>query len=184
MNRAAATAEATRSAEANRKRRACKPGSVPLSGPPPSISSGGLPPDPRGQPMDFAKAHRAFARASCSPLLGLARSEACRAAAVADDAVGSYPAFSPLPSALASGGMFSVALSVPREGLRALGRSGLRERPGVTRRCALVSPDFPPRGAAGLSADGRLATAARPALIYSSESSIDESLSPSSESSS
>ncbi len=38
-------------------------------------------------------------RGSSPPLLGLARSEACRAVVVADDAVGSYPAISPSPTA-------------------------------------------------------------------------------------
>ena len=63
-------------------------------------------------------------------LLGFAPDEVCRAVTVARTAVGSYPTVSPLPG-LAVGGLFSVALSV-----------ALR-RPGVTRRHALRSPDFP-----------------------------------------
>ncbi len=50
---------------------------------------------------------------------------------VAGSAVGSYPTFSPLPLAEASGGLLSVALSV-----------ALR-RPGVTWQSALWSSDFP-----------------------------------------
>src|SRR5579864_7448060 len=50
---------------------------------------------------------------------------------VAGGAVGSYPTFSPLPSACARGGLFSVALSV-----------ALR-RPGVTWQSTRWSSDFP-----------------------------------------
>ena len=43
-------------------------------------------------------------------LFGLAPGDACRAVSVATDAVGSYPAVSPLPDPLrAIGGLFSVA---------------------------------------------------------------------------
>jgi len=138
---------------------------------------------PRGLPADLVEALRASTlklplratsrlgpselrrRASRPPLLGLARSEACRAASVAGGAVGSYPAISPLPGlafrpadgagrfraprvsegrALA-GRYLSVALSVAPAGTRS-SRSGPSSwRPGVTRRCALMSPDFPPR---------------------------------------
>ena len=86
-------------------------------------------------------------------LFGLAPRGVCRAPDVATGAVGSYPTFSPLPSAAAiedlpevsppadhrgrcAGGIFSVALSVAEP-------SPARP-PGVTRRAALRSPDFPP----------------------------------------
>ena len=45
-------------------------------------------------------------------LFGLAPDGVLRASAIALGAVGSYPAFSPLPPAEADGGLFSVALSV------------------------------------------------------------------------
>jgi len=48
------------------------------------------------------------------------------------------------------GGIFSVALSVPRP--RRF--RGLAESPGVTRRCALMSPDFPPGKTPKGSPDG------------------------------
>jgi len=86
-------------------------------------------------------------------LLDFAPDEVYRAGLVAPPAVGSCPTFSPLPWALTFGqapefafgkrpghffksmvlgGLFSVALSVASR------------RPGVTRRHALRSPDFPP----------------------------------------
>ncbi len=68
-------------------------------------------------------------------LRGLAPDGVCRAARVAADAVGSYPAISPLPSArrmARDGGFFSVALS------------SAFPPPGVIRHRALWSSDFPP----------------------------------------
>jgi hypothetical protein len=110
-------------------------------------------------------------RASSSPLLGLARSEACHAAGVAAGAVGSYPAFSPLPKAARTIGsrsprryVFCGALC-PREAPFGASRS-----PGVTRRCALVSPDFPPRRPRPKPEAG--ATAARPALMKSCRTGV------------
>src|SRR5579884_2509312 len=47
-------------------------------------------------------------------LFGLAPDGVFRASAIALGAVGSYPAFSPLPAAETAGGLFSVALSVER----------------------------------------------------------------------
>jgi len=63
------------------------------------------------------------------PLLGLARSEACRAVSVAENAVGSYPTLSPLPLAAGKtggqfGGLLSVALSVAETGLKPLPAPG------------------------------------------------------------
>src|SRR5579884_15189 len=92
-------------------------------------------------------------RASPSLLFGLAPRGVSRAVSIARDAVGSYPTVSPLlafpgrsPPARGfasgrswrpanAGGLFSVALSVA-------GSSRTRP-PGVTRRVALRSPDFP-----------------------------------------
>ena len=93
-----------------------------------------------------------------------------------------------LTSTRPPGSLFSVALSV-RPSAERLSAPRFGEGPGVTRRCALVSPDFPPRRpkASGDGARGPPpATAARPAQIhFSHESSIAiESFSPSSESSS
>jgi len=65
-------------------------------------------------------------------LFGLAPGGVCRAATIARRAVSSYLTISPLPPAVAGGGVFSVALS-----------SG-SPPPGVTRHPALRSPDFPP----------------------------------------
>jgi len=49
-----------------------------------------------------------------SPLFGLAPSRVFRAPPVSRRAVGSYPAFSPLPLTCVKGGLFSVTLSVRR----------------------------------------------------------------------
>ena len=65
-------------------------------------------------------------------LFGLAPNGVCLAIFVAKNAVRSYRAFSPLPPAVADGGLFSVALSI------------VFRRLGVTQRFALWSPDFPP----------------------------------------
>ncbi len=68
-------------------------------------------------------------------LRGLAPDGVCRAARVTADAVGSYPAFSPLPTSHRDGWaavFFSVALS------------SAFPPPGVTRHRALWSSDFPP----------------------------------------
>jgi len=73
-------------------------------------------------------------------LLDFAPDEVYRANPIARVAVGSYPTFSPLPGC--PGGLFSVALSI-----------ALR-RPGVTRRHALRSPDFPRTFPIGKSRDG------------------------------
>ena len=62
---------------------------------------------------------------------GLAPSGVYRACPVAAAAVGSYPTFPPLPSHLRSRRFISVALSLESP------------PPGVTRRSALWSPDFP-----------------------------------------
>jgi hypothetical protein len=68
------------------------------------------------------------------PLRGLAPNGVCHATDVTAGAVGSYPTVSPLPSStrVLGGGLFSVALS------------SRFPSPGVTRRSALWSPDFPP----------------------------------------
>ena len=92
-------------------------------------------------------------RAGPPLLFGLAPRGACRAAGITACAVGSYPTFSPLPCAAVeedlpkvwppadhrcrrTGGLFSVALSVAVP--------SPAQPPGVTRRAALRSPDFPP----------------------------------------
>ncbi len=98
---------------------------------------------------------RVTGRAGPPLLFGLAPRGVCRAADITARAVGSYPTVSPLPSA---------AIVRPAEGL-ASSRSSIRARrrfifcgtvrspapafadarsPGVTRRVALRSPDFPP----------------------------------------
>jgi len=70
------------------------------------------------------------------PLLGLAPDKVCTATPVTWRPVGSYPTISPLPAAEVTGGVFSVALSVPAA-------TASRRAPGVTRCRALRSPDFP-----------------------------------------
>ncbi len=97
------------------------------------------------------------------PLLDFAPDEACRAAIVADRAVGSYPTLSPLPASLEPeslqdaniltlghrcffGGLLSVALAVEQVPKN-------HALPDIIRHHALWSPDFPrnkPQG--GLSA--------------------------------
>jgi len=109
---------------------ACKPDSVPRrrgdghsSG---TVVAGGLKRPTRrprpGQPWNAS-------------LFGLAPQGVFRAFPVTGEAVGSYPAFSPLPAAPEgeAGGIFSVALSVGSL------------RPAVSRLAALWSPDFPLR---------------------------------------
>jgi len=85
------------------------------------LASSGLPRGSGGPPSN-------------APVRGLAPDGVCRAAVVADCAVGSYSTFSPWPDCPlgTSGGLFSVALS---------SRS---PSPGVARHPALWSPDFPP----------------------------------------
>jgi hypothetical protein len=75
-------------------------------------------------------------------LFGLAPDGVFRAPGITPGAVGSYPAFSPLPPAEAGGGLFSVALSVERP-LR-LPPACIPGQTGVTRHRALRSSDFPP----------------------------------------
>ena len=84
----------------------CKPDSVP---PPPVASAGVIislgiefPRSSSDLPGDFGRASlvpRPTGRSVVSvvPLFGLAPGDACRAVCVATDAVGSYPAVSPLP---------------------------------------------------------------------------------------
>src|SRR3989441_1340071 len=91
---------------------------ISLGWPSPATSSG----------LPAARATRAGSRC----LFGLAPTGGCRAASVAERAVGSYPTVSPLPFGY-KGGLFSVALSV-----------ALR-RPGVTWQSARWSSDFPRR---------------------------------------
>ena len=82
-------------------------------------------------------------------LFGLAPDGVFRASALALGAVGSYPAFSPLPRRCFQrrGGLFSVALSVARSLHRAPECiAGLSTR--VTRHRTLWSSDFPPRAEA------------------------------------
>jgi len=76
-------------------------------------------------------------------LFGLAPDGVFRASAIALGAVGSYPAFSPLPPAEARGGLFSVALSVERQ-LSLPPEYIPRLAAEVTRHRALWSSDFPP----------------------------------------
>jgi hypothetical protein len=75
---------------------------------------------------------RRQSRLGVALLFGLAPGGVCHAATIARRAVSSYLTISPLPPAVAGGGVFSVALS-----------SG-SPPPGVTRHPALRSPDFPP----------------------------------------
>jgi len=75
-------------------------------------------------------------------LFGLAPDGVFHAPGIAPGAVGSYPAFSPLPPAEAGGGLFSVALSVGR--VYPSARVYPRRKSGVTRHRALWSSDFPP----------------------------------------
>jgi hypothetical protein len=105
--------------------------------------------------------NRRTGRAGPPLLFGLAPRGVFHAPDVAVRAVGSYPTFSPLPDArdrkrralgitsglpqrsLLTGGLFSVALSVTGQRRRACVRL-VAQSPGVTRRVALRSPDFPP----------------------------------------
>ena len=77
-------------------------------------------------------------RAASCRLFGLAPDEVFHAANIAVDAVGSYPAFSPLPVSELhkTGGLFSVALSVDQT-LHPAALAYERHR-------ALWSLDFPP----------------------------------------
>jgi len=71
-----------------------------------------------------------------APLFGLAPGRVCRAVAVAGDAVGSYPAVSPLPrNPKARGGLLSVALSVVlRRGRLAVSQYPALMEPGLSSR--------------------------------------------------
>ena len=91
-----------------------------------------------GQPRGSERAALPTSRLApvvVASLCGLAPDGVCRAMPVTGHAVGSYPTLSPLPRGdghLGRGGLLSVALS---------SRS---PSPGVTRRLALWSSDFPP----------------------------------------
>ena len=93
----------------------------------------------RPVPAALAPNHfEALTRAASRRLFGLAPDEVFRAADIAIGAVGSYPAFSPLPAPEAdeAGGLFSVALSVNPT----LHRAAL----ACERHRTLRSLDFPP----------------------------------------
>jgi len=93
----------------------------------------------RPVPAAFTPNHfRATTRAASRRLFGLAPDGVFRAADIAVVAVGSYPAFSPLPAPEAdeAGGLFSVALSVNRTSHPAA--------LAYERHRALRSLDFPP----------------------------------------
>jgi len=62
---------------------------------------------------DLPEMPQSEARATHSFLFGLASSGACTATFVTKSAVSFYLAFSPLPTPLRAGGLFSVALSIP-----------------------------------------------------------------------
>ena len=120
---------------------------VTQSSPPPSVHWKGYKPDSvidshlsmRPVPAAFIPNYSgATTRAASRRLFGLAPDEVFRAADIAVGAVGSYPAFSPLPAPEAdeAGGLFSVALSVNPT----LHRAAL----ACERHRALGSLDFPP----------------------------------------
>jgi len=120
---------------------------VTQSSPPPSVHWKGYKPDSvidshlsmRPVPAAFTpNCFGAPTRAASRRLFGLAPDEVFRAADIAIGAVGSYPAFSPLPAPEAeeAGGLFSVALSVNPT----LHRAAL----ACERHRALRSLDFPP----------------------------------------
>ncbi len=93
----------------------------------------------RPVPAAFApNCFEALMRATSRRLFGLAPDGVFRAADIAIDAVGSYPAISPLPAPEAdeAGGLFSVALSVNPTLHRAA--------PACEGHRALGSLDFPP----------------------------------------
>ena len=107
-------------------------------------ASSDLPDDRRSGPLRDLPA---LARGGLAILFGLAPDGVCPATPVARDAVSSYLAFSPLPEIRAcarnvkelrlraapdSGGIFSVALSIPFPGL------------AVSQHPVLRCPDFPP----------------------------------------
>jgi hypothetical protein len=118
-------------------------------------ASSDLPDDRRSGPL---RGLPALARGGLAILFGLAPDGVCPATPVARDAVSSYLAFSPLPgnglaaipwSSLArtpqtgfpiSGGIFSVALSIPFPGL------------AVSQHPVLRCPDFPPEASGEPSA--------------------------------
>ena len=117
------------------------------SSPPPSVHWKGYKPDSvidshlSMRPVPAALTPNRFGaltRAASRRLFGLAPDEVFRAADIAIGAVGSYPAFSPLPAPEAdeAGGLFSVALSVNPT----LHRAAL----ACERHRALWSLDFPP----------------------------------------
>ena len=117
------------------------------SSPPPSVHWKGYKPDSvidshlsmRPVPAAFTpNRFGALTRAASRRLFGLAPDEVFRAADIAIGAVGSYPAFSPLPAPEAdeAGGLFSVALSVNPT----LHRAAL----ACERHRTLRSLDFPP----------------------------------------
>ena len=112
--------------------------------------------------------HRASGLAARSSVC-LAPHGVSRAPLIALGAVGSYPAFSPLPSGCPEGGMFSVILSVAP----ALHRSA----PFFKGRAAMWCPDFPPpaRGRERASADRSEQSMAPPVCFCKSGMGISTS---------
>jgi hypothetical protein len=111
-----------------------KPGSVcrcavKRSERPPFLSRSALPP-PVGHPIRSSDG-----AGSTSPTSGFAPGGVCRARPLAGSAVGSYPAVSPLPTALARGwrSVFCCTVPIPPR----------RETAGFASHPALWSPDFP-----------------------------------------
>ncbi len=88
------------------------------------------------------------------PLFGLAPGEVFRAPTLACRAVGSYPAFSPLPPIASDPRRFIFCGTVCRPALSGGSPACIPGRAGVTRPRALESSDFPP--AAELRATFRL----------------------------
>ena len=121
----------------------CKPNSVP--GP---CGTGGHHSSRRPVPgTRLLSQHRRGPRRGS--LFGLAPGEVFRAPSLTRRAVGSYPAFSPLPHPCGRGGLFSVALSVARSfrpGRPGSCRSSpaFADRDWFPRPRALWSSDFPP----------------------------------------
>ena len=173
----------------SKKRRACKPGSVPLSGPPPSLWPGGLPPDPERPTRRSGESPSTVRPCSqrglpCRPRRRERGGLLPRRFTLTDRreaAVGvRYARFrSHTVLSVAHGDRqfaFCCAISRPRIAPKRSPRTPGSYPALRSREPGLSSPPLP---------RGRGGAAARPAQkTYSSDSSIEESLSPSSPSSS
>ncbi len=101
-----------------------------------------LPADSSDQPADHPNPAVRTGQAALR-CLALLTARLAIAISVTEDAVGSYPTLSPLPRDIRPYRRFAFCCAICCIGME--GKPSMPKHPGITRRCALSSPDFPPR---------------------------------------